>query len=298
LLVFCIHSPKTITQRKRITLMKVFTLLHVSNPEHFQASTLCLSTIWQGFPDANITAVINANSLMKQAVIAKCDKYCVSWTQAKNNWFHADFLWETLLSCTNQYIYPEDEPLVFVDGDTMFFSDMTPLFYGDMVRGMHIPEHMNEFSNCVSAARLHSSFLIIPSPRKLLQALKRVCHKAFLKFGEYQGFKPFHPTRVYQNGAVKFYDTGATLYHSVYTSAFDISEHDVYAHVNSASFYSLVADQFNDEKDRESFRALHHMVNHVGDQTELEHRLRDMNLNRKVRDYYLRRIEIRSGIIQ
>lgn len=259
--------------------MRVFSLVHVSDPARFEACTLNFATFRVGFPTATISIWVNGNSLMKDEIKAKAVKFGLgnSIQFHERNWFHPDWIAEVIRTNSSRVVYGSDDLFAIVDPDTIFWKkveDFRPSASPWM--GMYVPEHMNPWSETRYMSKIHTSFLV-GHARQLIKELKAALPRAEGYLGEHFGYSPFHPVTVFEKGVPVFYDTCAIAYQAISGAIFTEMELDCYDHLNSSSYYEEML-RLLPSREREDLIEVHQLA--ITDPTKLK------GLWRKVQRFY------------
>ena len=100
-----------------------------------------------------------------------------------------------------------NEPIIFLDPDICFWKNCENWKFNGLLAGRLIPEFYDDFSKCITHARIHTSFLWIPNTNKLLEEINNIDkfkhQKTSLHFNEFMYF--------IKNKWFRF-DTAAMLY--------------------------------------------------------------------------------------
>ena len=259
---------------------RVFCLVTCLEINLFESCTLNFSTIRTAFPTCEITIHVNGNSLWKDRIVKKALDHGLDCIVLDKTFFHADYLHEIVTTNANPLLY-SPKPTIIVDADIIFWENCE-FEVAEPWSGMWIPVYQNEWAGLPSVERIHPSFLIIPDCALLLNLIKSAYPMHGAKFGDYCGFRPFHPVTTFFEGSGLFYDTCANLHHLIPGLPFTDSQLNAYSHLNSASFYSTVLERFSDPTVKENFRNAHEYANSF--QWE---KLR--GLNKLIMNYYLSR---------
>lgn len=238
--------------------LQVYILLSV-DPDNATACTLVLDSIRTGFPTAHIHVTINVSTPFRtyidDAFYARLDKISATNRVCAMS-HHADWIRMTIQK------HPPELPCILLDGDMIFWKSCEEFKFTDLLcndpeplyAGYFIPTIYNDFAQCVSFPRLHTSFLWIPNTLKLLEAINNAYPNATKEGGNYCPVDPFHPRVIFTNRHPFFYDTCSTLYNMVGGKPFTRDQLDHYEHLNSASFYDVMEERM---ENKVGFYALH-----------------------------------------
>lgn len=183
--------------------LNVFVLTYCRREELLYGSELVFKTLREGFPNATVTVVDNASlPQVRERLKDRAKKEACRFEQLERPLAHDEFLSLTLHKVARES--PTD-PLVFIDPDICFWENCEDFEFNGLISGRFVSAH--EFSplECVTMPRLHSSFLWIHSPSKLLSRITDIGRKHF-------DFEPFKPVSIRLGDIWLRYDTGASLF--------------------------------------------------------------------------------------
>lgn len=226
----------------------VFILTYCKNVDQLYGSLLVFKTLRDGFPHARISVCDNAS--VSEAVVeikrAAQVNGCM-FRQFQHEVLHHDFL----LACLSN---SEGGRVVFLDPDVVFWKSVEDWEFEGLVAGRRIPLFFDEYTQCVTVPRLHTSMLFVQD-RKLLR--NRIAEIQRLRFD----FHPFRPVMVPQGATWVRYDTGAVLFHAMPEAMQPfLSEHLAsYDHLFCGTNFDYVR-QFISATDRDTWQALHDAV--------------------------------------
>lgn len=231
--------------------MNVHTLITIPEPDQYDACTLCFSSLRIGFPTAHITAWLNYN-MTHRDVREKARLHLEQLEREKvlnqvivtPHTHHADWISERV------YCNGSSGPLVIIDSDTIFWEScehfekaMAP---GTLLSGYFVPRIWNEWAQCISQSRIHTSFMWFPNVPALIQRIEQAYPQAFQHRGDYCPCDPWHPDVKFNYGRPVFWDTCSNLFHMLGANkcrAFDAHELSCFDHLNCASFYSQMVER-------------------------------------------------------
>jgi len=159
----------------------------------------------------------------------------------------ADWIRGCVESCSD-----EDGPLVTLDGDVHFWKSCEGWTFPNLLAGYYVPEIFNDWAQCKSVARLHTSFLWFSRPRAMLEKLKQV----YRWNGEYCPCDPFMGRVMFKEGRPVFWDVCANLFHMIGGDRFGDEHTACYEHLNSAGFVEEMAERLGG-KTGEDFKLFH-----------------------------------------
>jgi hypothetical protein len=148
--------------------------------------------------------------------------------------------------------HTEERPLVILDADVHFWKSCEDWKFNALMAGYYCPEMMNDWAQCRSVPRLHTSFLWFSDVPRLRQ---------MLRWDDYpnDAYTPsdlFMPSVKYLNGERIFWDTCAGLYNMIGGAHFTQEHTDCYEHLNSAGFVEEMVKRMGG-KTGEDFKTFH-----------------------------------------
>lgn len=237
----------TATNNTNALFYRIHILLHAESISDVPTAILTLDTLKIGFPTtSSISLWMTSTSepFFREAAPQLWEKFPIlinPWCDADHaNWMECVF---------DTYSYNND-PLIFLDGDLIFYKDMEPLIEAHIecnpesfMAGHLIAPAIRCYMEWVE--RLHTSFLIFPRPSDLKQHINNCPHQT-----RWTPVKFFPPQVVFGTDSnhakprARFYDTAANLFHALpewRTSSFSRYFHQGYAHLFCGSSFSAVA---------------------------------------------------------
>lgn len=244
------------------TLPQLTVVVNITIPPKadYRVCSLVLDTIRVGFPTAKVIVYDNANDditshdLFERVRTAKATMVTYVTRQHHALWI-------------GNMVNEHKGRLVILDGDVMFWKSCEEFEFSTLLAGYYVPTMYNEFSQCISFERLHTSFLWISDTTALLDQVVRTYPLSYQPFGEYCPLDPFTPSVKFVRGQPMFWDSTSVLYNIVGGTAFDSDVLECYDHVNSATFYDVMYERM---EQKEMFALLHKMAKE--DPTQLKGR--------------------------
>ncbi len=212
----------------------VFILTWCGYPERIHGSTLVFNSLRAGFPTARVEVVDNGSDPAVRPRIETLARACgAEWREVKNPVSHPAFLDWALRNNL-------DEPVVFVDPDVTFWRDVEGWRPEGLMAGRLIPAYDCPYTGCVTQARLHTSFLWVPSPRRLYDEIG-------LLRAAYPEFDPFGQRMFPQGDRWIRFDTASAVYLALSgrMQAFGPEELDAYDHLFCGSNLNLVGEKLD-----------------------------------------------------
>lgn len=240
--------------------------------ERYPQSTLFFDTLRTGFPTARIWICDN-KSLQEASrrIFNQCEIKGFTYSQVKARRTHAQWIGQVINGHSGQ--------LVILDGDTIFWENCEWFDFETILAGYYVPSIFNEYAQCMSVPRLHTSFLWIKDTMLLRQAIEDVYP---IKNPQpidiqYAPFDEFANRIQFIGGKPMFYDGCANLYQALGGSKFEESHLDCYDHLNCATFCDVMLTRM---KNPDGLRELHDLA--ISNPSALRGMWRGMN------DYYER----------
>jgi hypothetical protein len=205
--------------------------------ELIRASTLVFDTLRVGYPTAHVTVFLNAveEPGWAREITDACGRAGVDRVvELPERTIHHEWI-ERLLS-------EEDEPMVVLDTDVVFWSPCESWRFKRPLAGRLIPEHFDPWASCITRPRLHGSHLWIRPAEVRAQIEKYRAQFPATAFNP--GANLFHPLYLpsSRNGrrVSYFHDTCCLLYHAIGGDAFTSTELDAYDHLYCGTISDLV----------------------------------------------------------
>ncbi len=221
-------------------MLNVFILTFCRNRELFYGTKLIFKTLRTGFPNARVTVVDNASipeTVDEIRVLAEgCD--CRFKQLTGKGTPHHTFIEKTLHDCaSNEFAH---EPLIFLDPDMCFWRSCEDFDFSGLIAGRRVPRFNCMVTNTITMPRLHTSFLWIPDPKKLMQEIWRIKVARF-------DFEPFLSCSFALDGTWYRYDTGANLYAALSHKVNRFTEYhfDCFDHILCGSHLDWVYDKYD-----------------------------------------------------
>lgn len=146
----------------------------------------------------------------------------------------------------------ESNPFYVVDTDIIFYENCEGWFFETALAGWRIPEWNDEFSGCITRARLHGSLLYI-DPIKVKMEVEK--HAAKFPNSEFVPLANlFHPICIPFKNRGYFYDTCGLLYHAINGTSFTEKHLDSYFHFNFGTISDIVLPRLSIGKEMQQAR--------------------------------------------
>jgi len=236
--------------------MTVHTLITVTDRRYLANCTLVLKSFRTGFPTADIAIWVNSGTNATEILeLSGKEPGCKDAVLIPlgSTLHHAEWI-RKVINGHNGH-----DPLVIVDPDVHFWKSCEDWRFNSLMAGFHVPEMFNDWAQCKSFERLHTSFLWF----KDTNALKHKIHDAYpwanKTQGEYCPCDPFMPSVKFIRGEPVFWDTCAVLYNMIGGEAFTPEHLACYEHLNSAGFVQTITDRMGG-KTGQDFRLFHELA--------------------------------------
>jgi len=205
----------------------------------------------KGFPTSDVTIYNNFNEPEDTLEIQRLSKDTeCNYVTLSKRWHHAKWIQEMVKT--------NDESITILDSDMIFFDDLEPLEPEAMLNGYYIPIIWNEFAQCISYERLHTSFLLIQNCHQLRRMINADYPLRLHRTSDYNPLDPFMPDVGVCRGKKMFWDSTSKLFNLFGGNAFTPELRSLYAHVNSVGFYDVMHDRV---ENKDAFHLQHQKAN-------------------------------------
>lgn len=217
--------------------MNVFILATCRKPELFPFTELVFKTLRVGFPTARVTVFFNdiSNECHDHLNAIAKDRGCDVF---QTRTIHHEWI--------GSLVANEQEPFYILDTDVIFYGSFEGFTFEKPLAGWRIPEWDDEFSGCITRARLHTSLLYI-DPVRVREEIKAKCAVV-----PNTPFTPvvnvYNPICLPYKGRMYFYDTCGILYHLIGGQAFEPKHKNVYCHMGFGTIPDIVLPRLSDGK--------------------------------------------------
>jgi len=215
----------------------VHILCTVRKPELLPMAQLVFKTLRIGFPTAPVTVHLNnLSGEIEESIKARAFEQDCVMVECKTETVHHRWI-EDLCSRL-------DEPFWICDTDIIFYDSIEQFQFAQILTGWRIPQWNDEFSGCITRARLHTSLLRI-DPVALRDKVK-----LFTSPVPDTIFTPFvnlyYPLVVPVKKMRYFFDTMALMYHAIGGEPFRPNHKDCYCHLNFGTIEDIVLPRLTD----------------------------------------------------
>ena len=210
--------------------MNVHILATCRKPELLKFTTLVFASLRTGFPTAKVHVHFNRLKDAERDALYLCAEETDCETSSCDT-IHHEWI--------EQLVNREQEPFWLLDTDVVFYDSFESHEFDEHhLAGWRIPEWFDEFSGCITRARLHTSLLYV-NPRMVRSAIadyeSRIAHTVFTPKAN-----PFYPLVAPFKRKAYFYDTCSLLYHAIGGEAFTDSQKERYCHLNFGTIPDIV----------------------------------------------------------
>jgi hypothetical protein len=209
----------------------VYVLTRCVRREQLYASTLLFKTLRDGFPAAEVFVTDNASLLSVRSTIRTAAREAgARFRQYERPISHAEHIAHCFATAGH-------ETIAFVDPDICLWRNVEDWHFSGLIAGRLIPKHLCPMTGMIRHARLHTSFLWVPSVQRLKASLL-----ALDRYGNQ--FDPLRPFSLLQEGQWHFYDTASALYLALEREAacFQQEHLDAYDHLFAGSSVHRLTD--------------------------------------------------------
>jgi hypothetical protein len=210
-------------------------LTYCRRPELFYGTSMIFETLRVGFPTARVVVVDNASLPARRPEIealaraAGCHFVQIPDPEVQ----HHEFLERALALAARTEGFPG--PLVFLDPDLCFWRSCEDFRFEGLAAGRLMRSFRCELTGSLTMPRIHTSFLWIPDPAALWNAIREIQKTHF-------DFEPFRPYSARIAGDWCRFDTGGNLYSALSERIcrFGEEELDRYDHLFCGSHADLI----------------------------------------------------------
>jgi len=216
--------------------MKVYIITYCTSPESLYGNLLTLGSIRTGFPGAEIIVVHNSVAKECRSQLAEAAEKVGAASRYVENVSHASIILQIMSSH-----YADEDSIVILDPDIIFWEDCSGWDFGGKLAGRLLPRFFDEYSGCDTVERIHTSFLWVDNPRRLVNSLIAPAKKHF-------ELKLVEPFMFRLDGKMLRYDTLAGLYHFLPSAMSPFTEEhlDCYDHIFCGTHKAAIKDTFSE----------------------------------------------------
>lgn len=183
----------------------VFILTYCRNIDLLYSTELVFKTLRRGFPNSRVHVFDNASLPEARTRVERlCAENDCAFTPIPSPGIgHHDFIGGRVLDVAEGRI--EGNSAVFVDPDICLWRDCEGLEFARPIAGNLVEAHEDPVMQCVTLARLHTSFLWIDDCAAVADRISSVRRRHI-------DFQPFQPFSARLGDAWLRWDTGASLF--------------------------------------------------------------------------------------
>jgi hypothetical protein len=223
-----------------LIMINVFILTFCRNLDLFYGTELIFKTLRIGFPNARVQVVDNASLPETRAEIASLARQndC-SFQQLQAGIQHHDFLQNTLRAAAEDF--NPDVSVVFLDPDICLWDSCEHFSFDGLAAGKLFARFHCSITHTITMPRLHTSFLWIQDPQRLMAYIRKLKIKYF-------DFDPFSPYSCKINDSWYRFDTGASLYAAIPERLSNFTEEHFrcYDHLFCGSHFDFLYPLYDD----------------------------------------------------
>ncbi len=209
--------------------MNVFVLASCRKLDLLPYTTLVFSSIRTGFPTANVCVCINAMPEEAKRMVTTCANTVDATVQYVDT-IHHKYI-EVLVQTQN-------EPFFILDTDVILYENFEQFEFVGSLAGWRIPEWRDDFSGCITRARIHTSLMYF-DPVKVREQIRRyesgIADTVFTPKANL-----FYPLVVPVKGQRFFYDTCSMLYQAIGGQGFTDEQKSCVCHMNFGTIPDVV----------------------------------------------------------
>lgn len=213
----------------------VFVLTYCRNVELFYGTELIFKCLRTGFPNANVVVIDNASlpEVKPEIEALAKDNDCHYEEIPAPGVVHHQFIQNVISAMAEDE--SGDAPLIFLDPDIYLWNNCEDFEFDGLIAGRLVGGIGDEITQSYTMPRLHTSFMWIPSARKLQDAIWKL--KA-----RHHDFEPFQSYTSLIGEMWYRYDTGAGLYAALggKVSIFKKKHLDRYGHLYGGSHLDII----------------------------------------------------------
>ncbi len=230
--------------------MRVKILLAIPDDKSYGPCTMVLDSIRVGYPNAIIEVYVNLighlnrdldDELVRRAYSKECQ---VTHLRKENH--HAE--WIKQIVEIHAADLGDQEPLIILDGDIFFKKSCENWKFDTFLAGYKVPQIWNDFAQCRSFSRLHTSHLWFSNPRTMLEHIREVVPASFGAHSEYCPLDIFRPRTMVVDKEPFFWDSAAVAYQLLGGTPFGAEHLDCYEHLTSASAFDIMHERLENKK--------------------------------------------------
>ena len=209
---------------------RVYVLTYCKDIQQLYGAMLVFDTIRVGFPTAEIIVVDN-NSISDAVIeIEKAaDKVNAKFIKLEKEVFHHEYL-RFILNSEN-----DEAQIYIIDPDVIFWENVETFTTNKLMAGRLIPEFFDAYTDVLTKARIHTSFLHIPSVNLLRDRINIMENKYRTDLIKYITLKT--------NDEWVMWDTFAQVFECLHSDieVFTEEKNECFEHIFCGSHLNLLA---------------------------------------------------------
>lgn len=225
--------------------MRVKILLYIPDEKSYGPATMVLDTIRVGYPTAFVDVYLNhrehppKNGLFNHLAHERALKAGCQFHLLNRNFSHAEWLRDRIVEHASDI--GDSEPLIFVDGDVGFHKCCEGWsFDKTFFAGYYIPSLFNDFTDCKSFDRLHTSHLWCLNVRSMWRGIDKNFPANVRPRADLCPLDLISPRVMFASGIPYFWDAFCGLYQMYGGTAFTPEHLEFYEHLTSASAFDVM----------------------------------------------------------
>jgi hypothetical protein len=222
---------------------RVYVLTYCKDIQQLYGAMLVFDTIRVGFPTAEIIVVDN-NSIPDAVIeIEKAaDKVNAKFIKLEKEVFHHEYL-RFILNSEN-----DEAQIYIIDPDVIFWENVETFTTNKLMAGRLIPEFFDAYTNVLTKARIHTSFLHIPSVSLLRDQINIMENEYRADLIKYITLKT--------NDEWLMWDTFAQVFECLHSDieVFTEEKNECFEHIFCGSHLNLLAKRHNNPRLHEIHR--------------------------------------------
>ena len=200
---------------------RVIVTVNVRKPELLETATLTLRSVRVGFPTAEIIVASTSRDVtFLDPLLSRTHAIGARYQEVPGEHYR---VLNKFTSDPHRY---GQEQTIFLDSDLIFYENCEGWDFSRALAGHRIPEHVSHYTQCVTAGRLHTSFLVVNQIR-----LEEELNAAGVEVREFAPVHLWRPQMLYHHARPMFYDTASNLFQAIGGAQFTPEQLDCYTHI-------------------------------------------------------------------
>jgi len=217
---------------------KVFILTWCNSLDKLYGSLLVFNTLRVGFPTADVFVIDNCSI---ESAVPYIESAAVNvnakFFSLRNEVNHYDHIRNIIFSCD------ENDKIFIIDPDVIFWDNVEIFDTEKAIAGRLIPEFFDEYTNTITKARIHTSFLYLSNVKRIKDCIINTKKKYFES-------DLIRPVMVKDGKKWLRWDTVGQLYENIVDDCeiFDDVMNDKFDHIFCGSHLDIIVDKWNFDK--------------------------------------------------